>query len=322
MDIHVKRVDAKGGEGSLAAKEFLDLYGRVFQKWEFISAVSTDPEFLVASNSDVVLGVLSLVTTRKYGVKGYHIPPYGHINDIVINDQYEKNRGNIISAILSKLSGFRLLELKSDIYNGDLLPYTQAGASVMATQTHIINFNEEYGPADIHSSKRRYLKKLLKALDDGEIKLIQGDNAIARIIELQNLTAKNRGFRSHEDHLERIVQSLRNDQAFCIVLTDREGLSLAGAYCPYDSSFAYHLINASVKQEDGILKYANILSTYLAVRKAMNMGLSFDFEGSNVPGVAKFYRMMGGEPHLIHRIQLPGSMIGRMWFAYKQWIIS
>ena len=50
------------------------------------------------------------------------------------------------------------------------------------------------------------------------------------------------------------------------------------------------------------------------VDDAHDMGLDFDFEGSLLQGVERFFRGWGGELRLIHRlIKIPSA------FAYVRW---
>lgn len=290
----------------------------IFQQPEFLNAVGTDLVTHVVQEGEHITGALSVVKVKKAGITGYHRPPYAHLYGPVIGSAYKTKGGQITELLLSNLENTALTEFKLRLEDQDLIPYLQSGASVLAAQGHLLSSGSNYSESAIHNSKRRYLKKLLKAVDNGELMVEAGKSTHDRLIWLQGQTAEQNGFRSYADVLARIMSSLQEDQYYSFLITSKNGDPLAGAFCPYDQRYAYHLVNASMRHEDGLYNRANILSTYLSVEKAISMGLGFDFEGSNVPGVASFYRMMGGQPRILYRLQFHHNLKGRMFLAARQ----
>lgn len=292
--------------------------GTVFQQFEFLKAFGEEVEFIIATKNDKICGVLPLVTTQKMGFKAYHRPPYAHIYGPLIGKTFINESDVIISELLKNIDKFSLAEFKLPIQNQDILPYVNAGGTVLASQTHIISIDSNYSSDSVHSSKKRYLKKLSLELEKGNLKLYEGSDYNDQILSLQTQVAKNNNFRPYVSTLEKIMANLGEEQAYSLLITTADGQPIAGAFCPFDKYSAYHLINASIKHPDTLLNKTNILSTYLAISKAMSKGLSFDFEGSNIPGVASFYRMMGGQPKIHYRIQMPKTFLGRAYFLARQ----
>jgi hypothetical protein len=212
---------------------------------------------------------------------------------------------------------FDFCEFKMIIPNGDILPYLKVKAKIVASQTHALTWREDFNEMHIHSSKRRYLKKLLNKLDCGEIQLIEGPACYKELLWLQAETGKKSGFRTRQNTINSIVMSLGQDKSYAFVLRTKDGSPLSGAFCPYDRFSAYHLINASVHHEDPLLNRSNILSSFIAIKKSIELGRGFDFEGSNIPGVAQFYRMMGGQSVLNFRIQMARTWKSRLLIGMK-----
>ncbi len=315
MALRIEILNDKQAQAHEALNHFLKENATIFQQLEFLRAVGNDLHVAVAFEEDDIVGALPQLTTKKYGLRASHIPPYGYTYGPVLIPKRVKDEGAVVSQMLKGFKKQPLVEWQLALPDNDIINYNQLGASIMASQTHIFKYTPDFGQNFIHSSKRRYLKKLLKAMDNGDILLKEGPQCIEDLLWLQTETGKKSGFDASKKVLRKIMESLRDDQAYALVLYTPDGKALSGAYCPYDSFSAYHLVNASINHEDSLLNRSNILSTYLAIQKAMEQKLNFDFEGSNIPGVANYYRLMGGEPTLKYRIQIPFSLLGKTYFA-------
>lgn len=290
----------------------------IFQQPEFLTAAGTDLVIHVVLEDDHILGALSVVKVKKAGIIGYHRPPYVHLYGPVINSAYLTKAGGITELLLTELENRSVIEFKLRLQDHDLIPYLQSGATILATQGHMLEAGSKYSETTIHSSKRRYLKKLYKAVEGDDLRVETGPSTHDRLLWLQGQTADQNGFRSYSNVLERIMASLKEDQSYAFLISGKNEEPLAGSFCPYDRRFAYHLVNASTRHQNSLYNRANILSTYLSVEKAISMGLGFDFEGSNVPGVASFYRMMGGRPRILYRLQFSNNLTGRIFLAARK----
>ncbi len=296
---------------------FLKAQGRIFQQPEFLYAQPGELKVFWVEENGVICGALPLVLTKRFKIHGGHIPPYAHFFGPILDSNRKSDEGKILSILLDCISGLPFVELKIHLQDSDILEYVKRGALVRASQSHIVLENQTYDLASIHPSKRRYLKKLLTRLEKGDLRLTEGDEALDDLISLQKETGLKSGFNPSLPILKNILENLSKESYFALVLKTGSGELLSGAFCPFDRISAYHIINASLPHADPILNRSNILSTFLAVKKANDMGLNFDFEGSNIPGVANFYRMMGGQPFLMHRIQFTNSIPAKLLMSLK-----
>ena len=291
--------------------EFLRNQGSVFQSPDFLNAYNTKLFCASATSGDDLVGILVGLPSKRFKVKGSHIPPYAFIYGPVISGDYHENKGAIITGLLEMLPKYPIIEFKLRATD-DILPFLKESAHISLSQTHIVPFNEQFDQQYIHSSKRRYLKKLLKLLDEEELIIKRGEACFEDLLWLQNKTGEKSNFEPSLSQLSRIVKTLPTEMYYAFVVYSHKGEPLSGAFCPFDTQFAYHLINASVGHSDKLLNNSNILSAYLAVKQAFELGKSFDFEGSNIPGVANFYRMMGGQPSILYRVQIANSLKAKL----------
>ena len=82
---------------------------------------------------------------------------------------------------------------------------------------------------------------------------------------------------------------------------DKEGNIHAILFIVWDERYMYHLMGGydpEYVQSQGYLSL-----THYAIGLAHEMGLSYDFEGSMIPQIAKSYRQFGGDPKPIYRVR-------------------
>ncbi len=291
-------------------EKFIWENGTVFQQYNFLIAVGADYLCLVLEeeNTKDIYGILPLVKTNKLGLYSYHIPPFAYQFGPVFSKSMNYETSKLFNFFYEELKSNHQLDFKFFINNQNISYYKNLNFSVEANQTFIIKKDSEFNLSKIHTSKRRYLKKLLTLLERNEIKVKTDQSCIKDLLEIYKINADEVGFKSNLKYLKRLTENLDDDQYFIHVLYSNEGKALAGTFCPYDRNSVYYLINASIKSDDKLLKNINILSTYLSIQKAREMNLDFDFEGSNILGVANYYQMMGGEHKINFRIQKTKSI--------------
>ncbi len=317
MEYQLEQCDKKAFLEDLSIKHFLEKNGRIFQQPSYLTSMPGKLHIWKVTFQDKIVGLLPLILRRKFFVLGSHIPPYAYVYGPVISGDTGLDREKVLNLLLKVTRKLDFCEMKIPISNADIMPYLKIGGKVIASQTHILSRVVDFNEKHIHDSKRRYLKKLFDKLNNGEIILTEGPETYDDLVWLQVETGKKSGFHVNINTISAIINNLGQDRCFSLVLKSQDGRPLSGAFCPYDRFSAYHLINASVHHEDPILNRSNILSTFIAIKKSMELGRNFDFEGSNIPGVAQFYRMMGGKPSLIFRIQISPSLKGRFLTGLK-----
>jgi hypothetical protein len=124
-----------------------------------------------------------------------------------------------------------------------------------------------------------------------------GEGTLAEFLAVQGKTAEQKGFGGGSGNpvLERIDAAAGPRGARTILVAGgADGLVHAGAYLVHDDRFTYYLAGGS----DPALRTsgAGSLVVWAAIQAAAERGLGFDFEGSMIAGVEKFFRAFGGEP--------------------------
>jgi hypothetical protein len=304
MKQNVRLISGKSHE----VESFVEEYGTPFHSFTFLNMVGVDYKCIVCETEDnKIMAVLPLVYCTKYRLKAFHIPPYTYQFGPVIHPNFQKPFSEVFDMLIKVLPSAKHYDFKLKLDEQDLLAFIQNGFSTSVAQTHLIDRDVDYGKACLNGTKRRYLNKLFKYQKEGKLYIEENKQENLKfLLELQNETAERSRFNSREGVLEKIFNS--GVKAYNNVVFDANGHPLSGAYCPYDKSTMYHLIGASVRVDDTTLNKSNILSVFSAVSHANSQNLDFDFEGSSIPGIANFYRMMGAKPKVVYRAQKTSSL--------------
>lgn len=301
--------------------KFIENNGSIFHSKSFLQLVGSSFHCMeVTDKNNHLLGVLPHIKTQKRGIIAYHIPPYTYQFGPIVHPDFKHRYQEIVGALLDALPPSGHYDFILFLDEQDVLPFIERGFSVSAQQTHILPLEHTINLELIHNSKRRYLKKMLNAIDNGDLVVKEGEECLKDIYNLQLYTAEKNRFNPHKKELHNLIFRLPDDSYYAHVVYDSQGNSIAGAFCPFDGKNAYHLINASKPHNNNLFNKANILSTYLAIQAAQERKLNFDFEGSSFSGIAQFYRMMGGQPRVIFRAQKSTSWYYQFLRAGAQWL--
>ena len=107
-------------------------------------------------------------------------------------------------------------------------------------------------------------------------------------------------------------------QSYCLIAKQTDGQPLAGVYIIHDVHTAYYLIGGySTFGHHG----AGSLAMWHAILKAKSMGLEvFDFEGSILPPIERYFRGFGGTLTPIFTVQkawLPIEIALKLHHSYR-----
>ena len=314
MKLDVKLIGNRNEE----ADKFFILHGTVFHTYNFLSSIGIDYCCILIFSDGKIVGGLPLVKSSKMGICAYHIPPYAYQFGPVVHGEYVDYYDEIVTCILDNLLKSRQYSFKLFLDQNSVLPFNSKGFTITVGQTHIFSRNELYDSKVLSKDKRRDLRKLLVAKEEGSIYIRENhiDN-LAIILSLWRSTAGRVGFAPHLEALKRLLNA--DIPHYSNVIFDKFGKPLCGAFCPYDSNTMYHLIGANSRSDDKLLARSNILSLYMAVVSANQEGLTFDFEGSNLSGISTFYRSMGGKKKLLYRVQKSTSFYYHILRSVDQW---
>ena len=115
----------------------------------------------------------------------------------------------------------------------------------------------------------------------------------------------------YESELKNIFTQFSDDTNSFSVAAKKDGVLLGVVFCVFDKNSCYYLLGG-VDKKSGVQGVNNIL-VQKSMEKAQQLGCSiFDFEGSMLKGVEKFFRSFGGELvpyYTVNKASLPLEIV-------------
>lgn len=145
----------------------------------------------------------------------------------------------------------------------------------------------------VRSDVRRSRKKMdIQEIDDPEL-----------FYRINALSFTQQGLRVPYDlyYFLRLDETLaQRNQRKITAIFDKTGAPVAGLYLVWDDDTVYYLASGidRTRRPSGLMSY--LLA--VAIEKAQQQGKIFDFEGSMIRGVEKYFRSFGGERTPYHQI--------------------
>ncbi|HRY50714.1 MAG TPA: GNAT family N-acetyltransferase [Candidatus Paceibacterota bacterium] len=190
-----------------------------------------------------------------------------------------------------KKLGFGLLFLKLDQSVKDALPFYWAGYRVIPSYTYILDLtaSPDQTLANMSSVRRRNIQRAIK--DGIEAREILDMHVVKQLVEGTFARQKKKIDRSVIDGILERYAKPENSYAFAAYQND---VPIATTFVVHDRSIAYYLLGGY--DEDGKHHGAGALAMWQSILRAKQLGLKyFDFEGSVIPPIERYFRGFGGQ---------------------------
>lgn len=304
--------------------EYVDNHksGTIFHKTTWLSLISPIVEVFVSKDNDKILGGVALIKTKKNGVEGYHIPAFTQYFSPLFGNPLIKysiaEEHEFITELLRIIPKSGHIDFKFPSGHQNILPYHWKGFQSSVLITHTITDSDfEIYLKNLNKNKLRELKKLELMVENKTLS-VETDIEINEFFNLMKKTGDRKEFNINENILKNIISKQTIGLYKTYALSTPESGYIGVGIFPYDNRTVYNLINASTRIEHPLLKTINLYCLYKAIQFALSTNRGFDFEGSMIPGIETFYRLMGGNPKPIYRVQKSPSIKYSLLRAGKQ----
>lgn len=174
----------------------------------------------------------------------------------------------------------------------DLQPWAWKGFKVVAQWTYRIDLTRgfEQVRAGFEAEQRNGIKK---SRSGGAETVVTTD--IDRVLACVRSTFARRGKGLDEQAAAKIMHAFLNDSNGFAFVTKENGQDSAAAFCAYDGTTAYYLLGGVDKSRAS--GGAGAMAIDACLGRSVQLGLRvFDFEGSMIPEVERYFRTFGGTP--------------------------
>jgi hypothetical protein len=253
-------------------------------------------------------------------------PPFSpncglYVNDNTINPAQKNTfRKKVLALIRDYFDAlnFDILSLPFPLEYVDMQEFIWKGYSVEPRYTYQLDLNEsEEGLLAKMSSERR--KNIRKAEKDGISVQRMDDLEVAKKLILNTYSRQN--INGNNQVIEKLFNTYSNrDNSLCFVSFDNQKNPIATVLCVLDETTCYYILGGydTDKKHEG----AGALAMWSAIKKAKENGVSvFDFEGSMLPAVEKYFRGFGGEMIPFYSVN-KNKWKGNLFFKIRKLISS
>ena len=255
---------------------------------------------------------LPYVKQKRYGFRVLGMPPYTQTLGYWIDETGAKNtkkyarHKDLITDLINQLPKGYSVDLSLSHNCSYLFPFKWNGFKIeMAYSYRLEEISDtERLWRELGDNIRREIKKAQKQLT------IENDHSIGDLIFMQSKTFERQGrkFKGYPDLLRRLDAALVNHNArqlLCAV--DSVGRIHAASYFVFDNNCCYYLIGGG----DPELRNsgASSLLMWEGIKFASSVSKSFDFEGSMIEPIERFFRAFGGTPTPYWRVTKMNALL-------------
>lgn len=290
----------------------------LFLRYEWIGSVADDADWGVSISGpeDELKGFFVYFIKRKYGFRRLLLPPLTpFLGPWIVYPEGQKQANRIghekkvMEELIKGLPPYD--ELIMNFHPGlkNWLPFYWKGFEQCTRYTYRIPhpIDPEGQFSQLKNNIRWDIQKAEKGL---KVETSEDLDALYRI-KRKDREKKGTPLDYSLDYLRSLDRSLRsNGQCQLLFATDASGKKFAGGYFVMDQNCSYYLVGGTDpdhRQSGGMS-----LLLWEAIKQAASRSLSFDFEGSMVPGVERFFRGFGGELLAYYQVEHTPSLLLRI----------
>jgi lipid II:glycine glycyltransferase (peptidoglycan interpeptide bridge formation enzyme) len=269
----------------------------IFMTYDWLNTVAPDNwDVVIEENNGNVLGVFPYVIKNKYGFEQIIQPeltPYGGIWIKYPEDQkyatkvsYEKE---IFFSLIEKLPTFDLFTQKFHPKFNNWLPFYWKGFQQTTAYTYVIDeSNTEIIFSEFKENIRREIRKAQRTL------LISTGNDINILyqIKAKSYQFNKQPFNISKDYITNIFSYCTKKKCGELIIAkdDLENIH-AAAFFIWDDNTTYYLLGAS----DPLYKNSGAMSLLMweGIQRSVKRSTSFNFEGSMIEDIERFFRGFG-----------------------------
>lgn len=247
-----------------------------------------------------LIGGFYFLKTVKYGFTFLKLPPYtphcglfftsGSKNNASINNFSKEVMKDVCDYFSAQKSALTILAFPSNII--DLQPFIWDKYKVVPNYTYRISLEKsiEDIKSDFDPKNRNTINKSLK--EGAQVAFNQLSKK--QLYEFFSGSLTTAGANIYTSELKNIFNSFSDASNSFSMEAYRDGNLLGVVFCIYDATTCYYLLGG-VNKSSGVAGVNNLL-VLKSIEKAKELGCRiFDFEGSMLKGVEKFFRSFGPE---------------------------
>ncbi len=247
-----------------------------------------------------LIGGFYFLNTKKYGFTFIKLPPYtphcglfflsDSKNNSSVNNFSKEVMNEVCTYFSDQKSALTVLAFPSNII--DFQPFIWSKYKVIPNYTYRINLDKslEYIKSNFDSKNRNVINKAIKEEVTVTENSLPKENLFQFFVDSLNTTDAN----IYKEELKNVFLKFSDTTNSFSMVAHKNKELLGTVFCVFDKNTCYYLLGG-VNKKSGVQGVNNIL-VQKCIEKAKELGCkTFDFEGSMLKGVEKFFRSFGPE---------------------------
>lgn len=290
-----------------AYDEIAQKYGTVFNTIRWLKMFGGDVQLYgIYDNGKSMFGGFTIYVEKKFGLQIFRNPPYTPVmgpflkidtkNNVKIMKTWKSVLSSMADFIESQNFSITTFSLSRGII--DTQPFIWKKFMVHPAYTYVVDLMESLDKIEKNLSKS-HRKDINKTAKDGLMTKQIDDMTIVKDLVLKTFSRQEK--KADEVFLDKILFEFSTPDNSCAFATYKDSLPISTTFFVHDNSTAYALLGGYDHDNKHI--GAGVATRWEAIKHAKKIGLQyFDFEGSMIPRIEKFYRGYGGRLTPYYRV--------------------
>ena len=296
-------------------RAFAEKYGSIFLHADWLALYDSNLKVYVLKKGEELIGVFLLYEFKKIGLTFCIPPPFSPYNCLTVKNDVDKEEclKTVLAFISQKKAIVKKLAFDSSYFD---FAYSQNSFTRTTGHTYVIPIHANQNvQANYLPKRRQQIRRALK--DEVVVKKICEETIFLNLVKL---TFQRQGKKIDFARVAKIVSKFLNHSnafAYCSYLNE---VPLTAYLCIHDNSTAYYILGGYNEEKKHI--GAGPLAMDACIQEARNRKLMyFDFEGSMVPSIARYFKEFGGELHEYPVYQSINS-VGKIIVKLKKMVLK
>ncbi len=244
-----------------------------------------------------IFATMPYVLTKRLGIVNIHQPKLtqtiGIYFNYPINQKYYKKLSfekEMCEKILQELPSFGSFTQSFDYTHTNLLPFHWAGFDIKVNYTYVV---EDMGIEELENNLETDIRRRRRKAKDIGVEVYESED-IKKFYKLNEMTfiRQDRDIPYSFEFIENLYNNCKKNNACKMFFAkDKDGTVIAGNFLIYDESTVYYLMGGiDPKYKD--LGGMDVVQ-FESIKFALNSGRKFDFEGSMIESIEKYFRSFG-----------------------------
>lgn len=290
-----------------------------YQKWDQCIARSSAPLIyaqswyldLISSGWDALISgdyafVMPLNIKHKLGMSLLQQPTYGQQQGIFPETDRETDR-DIQNAFLTVIrQQFKYVSIQLNARHSEPFP---EGFMVQVRENYILNLSPSN--AELKNNYSKHTRRQIKKADDNKVIIVKGLPASA-YFDLKISASKSKLHQPSMQSLKRIIeygQSKGNGEIYAAY--NEQNILCSEAFFIFAGERVTYLNAVSTLEGKNSNAMHKIVDQF--IQEHSGSPLTLDFEGSVIPGIARFYKGFGAEPEKYYSLKSNRLPIPLRW---------